>query len=197
MKLNRLWLAVVPATLLFAQAPNNDAGWLSLFDGKTLTGWHSEGDAAWKVAGDTISAGMTGDGWLRSGKEYGNFLLQVEFRNSPKGNSGVFLRSGKDSNVKEKCNPQTAYELQINNEEPNWPTGSIEDVIHPLVKANPAPNEWHRYVVELRGDHIVAHLDGKKVLDGHDSKLKAGFIGLQHHKDSPVAFRAIRIKPLP
>jgi hypothetical protein len=140
---------------------------------------------------------MTGDGWLRSDQEYGNFLLQVEFKNSPKGNSGVFLRSGLTSNAKEKCNPQSAYELQINNEEPNWATGSIEDVIQRLEKVNPAANQWHRYEVEVRGDHLVARLDGKKVLDGHDSKLKAGFLGLQHHKDMPVAFRAIRIKPLP
>ena len=51
-------------------------------------------------------------------------------------------------------------------------------------------------MLEVRGDHISATLDGTKVLDGHDSKYKSGHIGLQHHKNMKIEFRNIQIKRL-
>ncbi len=93
---------------------------------------------------------------------------------------------------RQKANPGN----QINNEEPNGATGSIEDVIQRIGAVNPAPNKWHTYVLEVRGDHIVAKLDGKKVLDGRDSKFKSGHIGLQHHKDNKIEFRNVILQPL-
>ena len=48
----------------------------------------------WAVSRGII-LGSGGDGWLRSEKTHADFLLRLEFRNSPKGNSGVFLRASK------------------------------------------------------------------------------------------------------
>lgn len=180
-----------------AAQKTKDSGWIALFDGCTFKGWQLEGDAKWRVEGAALVADQSGDGWLRSDQKYTNFLLRIDFRNSPKGNSGVFLRATQETNSTEHCNPVGAYELQINNEEPKWATGSIEDVIQRLAEVNPAPNQWHTYEVEARGDHLVASLDGKKVLDGHDSKIASGYLGLQHHKDMKIEFRRVLIKPLP
>lgn len=169
-------------------------GWKLLFDGKSLTGWNPEETAKWRVVNHTI-LGEAGDGWLRTDDTYSDFLLKVEYRNSPKGNSGVFLRATKESRTPEP-NPAGGYELQINNEDAKYATGSIEDVIQRIATVNPAPNQWHTFDVEVRGDHFVAMLDGTKTLDGKDGKVKSGYIGLQHHKDSKVEFRNIKIKPL-
>jgi hypothetical protein len=191
---------LITGVFAIAQAPQpkaKEAGWIPLFDGRTLNGWHPEGNAQWRTEGGALVSDQGGDGWLRSDKTYGNFLLRVDFRNSPKGNSGVFLRATRETNAKEHCNPAGGYELQINNEDPKWATGSIEDVIQRIAPVNPAPNEWHTYNVEVRGDHIVASLDGKKVLDGHDTKIASGCLGLQHHKGMKIEFRRISIKPLP
>lgn len=191
---------LITGVFAIAQAPQpkaKEAGWIPLFDGRTLSGWHPEGDAQWRTEGGALVSDQGGDGWLRSGKTYGNFLLRIDFRNSPKGNSGVFLRATRETHAKEHCNPAGGYELQINNEDPKWATGSIEDVIQRIAPVNPAPNEWHTYNVEVRGDHIVASLDGKKVLDGQDSKIASGYLGLQHHKGMKIEFRRISIKPLP
>jgi hypothetical protein len=142
-----------------------------------------------------VIVGSGGDGWLRSEKTYADFALRLDFRNSPKGNSGVFLRASKDSKSGEPQNPAAGYELQIYNEDPNWATGSIEDVIQRLKPVNPASGEWHTYEVEIRGDHLTATLDGVKVLDGRDGVLRSGHIGLQHHKDGKIEFRNVMIKP--
>ena len=168
--------------------------WITLFDGRSLSGWTPEQSAKWRVSGGILIGDAGEDSWLRGKRQFANFLLKIEYRDSPKGNSGVFLRATKESNVSDPSNPAGGYELQINNEDEKWATGSIENFIQRLVRVNPAPNQWHSYEVEVRGDHLVATLDGTKVLDGRDPKFKAGYIGLQHHKENKIEFRNIRVK---
>ena len=170
------------------------AGWTELFDGSSLTGWTPEQGARWTVSAGEIVGADGGDGWLRSNREYADFTLRIEFKNSPRGNSGVFVRATRESNPADASNPQGGYELQINNEDATWATGSIENFIPRLRPVSPAPNVWHAYSVDVRGNHLIATLDGTKVLDGRDEKFKTGYIGLQHHKDSAIAFRHISIR---
>ena len=185
-----LSLLLIGCSAVFAQA-----GFTKLFDGKSLSGWTPEGNAKWTVSRGALLSDQSGDGWLRTNKMYTDFIFKVEFRNSPKGNSGVFFRATQKSKPGEP-NPLDGYELQIHNEDEKWATGSIEDVIQRLVLVNPTPNQWHSYELQAHGDHFVAKLDGTKVLDGRDSKLKSGFIGLQHHKNMKVEFRNIQIEEL-
>ena len=173
-----------------------EKGGVALFDGKSLAGWHQEGQAKWRVEGGALVADASGDGWLRSDKAYSSFILSIEYRASPKCNSGVFLHATKETKPAEQCNPVDAYEFQINNEDAKYATGSVEDVIQRLVTINPAPNQWHKAEITVRGNNIAATLDGQKVLDGSDAKLKSGYIGLQHHKDLKIEFRGIRIRDL-
>jgi hypothetical protein len=171
-------------------------GWINLFDGHSLNGWTQEQGAKWRVSDGIIVGDAGTDGWLRSNRAFADFELKIEFRNMPKGNSGVFLRSTRESNREDPSNPAGSYELQIYNEDEKWATGSIENFIQRLVPVNPEPDRWHSYEVRVIGDHLTATLDGTKVLDGHDSKFKAGFIGLQHHKDNKAEFRNIEVIPV-
>jgi hypothetical protein len=187
-------IAALVACLCLAQEKSKSpTGWVPMFDGKSVSGWHPEGQASWAV-NHPIILGSGGDGWLRSEKTYADFALRLDFRNSPKGNSGVFLRASMESKSGEPQNPASGYELQIYNEDPKWATGSVEDIIQRLAPVSPAPGAWHTYEVELRGDRLMASLDGVKVLDGRDGQLKSGYIGLQHHKDSKIEFRNVMIK---
>ena len=188
--------AIVSYGQTTANPKENQAGWITLFDGRSLSGWSPEQSAKWRVAAGVLIGDAGEDGWLRSSRQFENFLLKIEYRDSPKGNSGIFLRATKESNLGDPSNPAGSYELQINNEDEKWATGSIENFIQRLVPVNPAPNQWHSYDVEVRGDHLVATLDGTKVLDGRDSKFKVGYIGFQHHKDNKIEFRNIKVKPL-
>ncbi len=187
-------MRLVLSVVLFAGLTMTQRG-TALFDGHSLQGWRPEGDARWSVINGALLSDQSGDGWLRTDKAYSDFVLTIDFRNSPKGNSGVFFRATAESKPGEP-NPMAGYELQINNEDPNWATGSIEDVIQRIAAVSPAPDKWHTYVLEVRGDHIVAKLDGKKVLDGRDAKFKSGYIGLQHHKNNKIEFRNVTLQPL-
>lgn len=198
----RTLLTLLPLLMLghaVAQAQNTltpeekSSGWKLLFDGKTLDGWTPEGEAKWRVADGVIVCDAGGDGWLRSRDQGKDFSLRLEFRNSPQGNSGIFLRSANKGQPYPA--PDHGYELQINNEEPKFATGSIEDYIQRLRDVKPAPDQWHSFDITADGEHFVVKLDGDKVLDGKSDKFKSGYIGLQFHKDSKIEFRNLKLKP--
>ena len=189
-------LSIVSYGQTTANSKENQGGWVTLFDGHSLSGWTPEQGAKWRVSAGILIGDAGEDGWLCSDRQFTNFLLHIEYRDASKGNSGVFLRATKESNLSDPSNPAGSYELQINNEDEKWATGSIENFIQRLVAVNPAPNQWHSYEIEVRGDHLIAKLDGTKVLDGRDARFKAGHIGLQHHKNNKIEFRNIRVKPL-
>src|SRR5262249_12708246 len=83
-----------------AQAPPRDdakesGGFLSLFNGKDLTGWRSltASKAGWEVK-DGVLVGSGGLGYLfNDGTTYENFHLRVEAMINDGGNSGVFFRA--------------------------------------------------------------------------------------------------------
>ena len=83
-------------------------GWITLFDGKTTNGWHSYGKdhvgAAWKTENGVLhldaaskkdSKAEGGD--MVSNDEFENFDLKLEWKISPKGNSGVIFYVMDDS----------------------------------------------------------------------------------------------------
>ena len=190
---------------LRAQAPNTltreeaAAGWKLLFDGATLNGWEPYAASAkipaateWGVADGAIFC--TGDrpGWLGTADTYSDFNLKIQFRLGAKANSGVFLRSQKTS-----VNPaETGYELQIWDFRPTYKTGALVNAI----EAEPTQilaDQWNSYDITADGDHFVVVLNGKKVLDGHDSKHSSGVIGLQYNTGGgKVEFRDIKIRSI-
>ena len=85
------WIVSTVAPKTAAQ----DAGWTTLFDGKTLDGWSQVGQSNWHVAdGVLIADKMEGKeaGYLVSNKSYKNFIVRVEFWPSDDANSGIYFR---------------------------------------------------------------------------------------------------------
>ena len=69
--------------------------WISLFNGKDLSGWKNNGDEKWGAESGTIFCESTANkyGYLTTEKTYRNFDLRLKFKPEALGNSGVFLRS--------------------------------------------------------------------------------------------------------
>jgi len=165
-------------------------GWILLFDGRTLNGWDQGASSVWKVVDGVLVAEEGESVNLRSSEQFSDFILRIDFRNSREGNSGIFLRSALEGRPE-----VTGYELQVWNESPTFPTGSL--VNHFKAKpVNPAPDVWHTYEVTCQGDHIVVTLDGETILDVHDSKSKQGYILLQYNKGRKIEYRNIKLKRL-
>jgi hypothetical protein len=91
-KLSLLALCVLSSTSLFAED-----GWTDLFNGKNLDGWaeHS-GKAKYSVENGVLtgeSVTGTGNSFLCTTEQFGDFELELEFKCDPLLNSGVQIRS--------------------------------------------------------------------------------------------------------
>jgi hypothetical protein len=172
------------------------AGWQLLFNGKTLAGWEAlptsvpTANGDWIVSdGDIVCPGTT-PGWLATTAIFSDYRLRLQFRGGEKVNSGVFLHSQRQGQ------PHiTGYELQIWDYQPaGYNTGSLVKT----VKAPPTKilaDQWNDYDITAIGDHYVIVLNGKTLLDTHDSAHLSGLIGFQCQKDNKIEFRDIRVLP--
>jgi hypothetical protein len=97
-------------------------GWEILFDGKTTNGWHSYGkDKAgtdWKVTDGAIMLEPAKEGEKKDGgdlvtdQEYSNFDLKIDWKISPKGNSGIIFYIHEDSALYHQTY-NTGLEMQV------------------------------------------------------------------------------------
>lgn len=190
--------ATVLAASLFAGASGlvaEDAGFVSLFDGKTLTGWSQKnGTATYRVEEGTI-VGKTNEGspnsFLCSDKEYGDFELKFEVKVDDKLNSGVQIRSASKPDFDKGRVHGPQVEIAINGTagyvygeglKTGWLTKQAAE-IKDNSKGPFKPGEWNAYVVKTHGKSIKTWINGVAVADFNEEEtgMSKGFIGLQVH----------------
>ena len=78
-----------------APAQSTDKGWVSLFNGKDLTGWKNYGVEKWTVDnGEILGEAVTkAYGYLGTEKTYTNFEMKGKFKAEGSGNSGIFYHA--------------------------------------------------------------------------------------------------------
>jgi hypothetical protein len=173
-------------------------GFKALFNGTDLTNWKADAKTKehWKV----MDGVLTYDGKeknLKTDKDYRHFILHVDWKIKPKGDSGIYLRG----------RPQ----IQIW-DDPKEGSGGVWNDIDPKTgKRNMPtkvmdrkPGEWNHFEITLeKGDLVTVIFNGEKVVDkflmkgaSKDGLPKTGPIELQHHGD-PLWFKNIHIKELP
>src|SRR6476660_2755951 len=81
--------------LLAVSASGAELGFVSLFDGKTLTGWQLVGQkgSGYGVENGLLVCPAEGGGNLFTVKEYANFVLRFEFRLFDGSNNGIGIRA--------------------------------------------------------------------------------------------------------
>ncbi len=171
-----------------------EEGFAPLFDGKTLDGWHLMNGAKFVVE-DGVLKHKGGLGWLRSEKQYSDFVLRLEFRFlAPKQDGGVFVRS----NTAGDNWPDRKYEVQIENTERMAKIfGADHDLNVELTqKALKPTGEWNEYEIKLIGAKIEVRLNGELVSKSDKvNGLTQGYIGLQG-ENGAHEYRNFRIKDL-
>ncbi len=165
-------------------------GWISLFDGQTLFGWQSTGQADWRVEQGAIVVEQGVPGFLMTTTQFGDYQLKLDFRCERDTNSGIFLATQLEpGDVAQEC-----YELNIAGMDNPFPTGSL--VQRQAVTEDLHRDDWQSYDIRVEQGHLLIRLDDKLVLDYTDPEpIRRGHIGLQLNKGK-VAFRNIRLKPL-
>jgi hypothetical protein len=194
-----------------------EEGFTPLFDGKTLEGWTQRGGKAkytveeGAIVGTTVP--KTPNSFLCTKKDYGDFILELDFKIDPGLNSGVQIRS--ESKPDYKNGVVHGYQVEIGDytADRNW-TGGIYDESRrgwlvkldqekdkPVLKAFKA-NDWNHLRVEAKGDLIRTWVNGVPAAELKDDKTLKGFIALQvhgiHDKKEPLKIRwkNIRVKEL-
>lgn len=200
-----------------------DDDWRPLFNGRDLEGWVQKGEKAkYRVEGGEIvgtSVPNTGNSFLCTDRDYGDFALELEFKVQAELNSGVQIRSqcfDKETQVevggKTKKIPAGrvhGYQVEIDPAARAW-TGGIYDEgrrgwLADLKNNEPArkafkQKEWNKLRIECQGKSIKTWLNGVPAADLADDMTPRGFIALQVHgvgkRSEPleVRFREIRIK---
>ena len=173
------------AALALTSAQAADDGWVSMFNGKDLSGWKSNEEVPGvftvengelKVSGGRAHlfyVGPNGDAKFKS------FELKLKVKTTPGSNSGVYFHT----QYQEKGWPDKGYECQVNSTHTDpKKTGSLYGVVNILalldgqkepeggrhIKVPLAPStdgEWFDYGIKVEGKHIVLSVDGKVTVD--------------------------------
>lgn len=209
----------------------NQNEWEPLFNGENLEGWKvynsEEEPSNWTVQDSAITftpaEGSTGSENLISEEQYKNFELELEWKISEGGNSGIMygVQEGEDLNEPYLTGP----EIQVldNKKHPdakNGPirqAGALYDMVPPSKDVTKPAGEWNKTTITINHEENIGTvmMNGEKVsefpLHGEEwkalvenSKFKdwekfgssqSGHIALQDHGDK-VMYRNIRIKKL-
>ncbi|MDA1230834.1 MAG: DUF1080 domain-containing protein, partial [Planctomycetota bacterium] len=85
------------------------AGWISLFDGRTLFGWDVPTETNWHVEDGAIVVDSGEKSLLLTPFHFDDFELRCSFHVAEGGNSGIFLRTANNASDPAK----DTYELNI------------------------------------------------------------------------------------
>ena len=197
----------------------DDKGFISLFNGKDLSGWQTTGNWLPQKDGSLlIKPKPDQKGWQRyadyliTEEKFGDFILELEYKYPPKGNSGVFFRIGDPKNP-----VKTGIECQIldstgkpDEKMSHHDHGGIIRTLGPRANLSKKPGEWNHMVISCQGHHLRVALNGIEIINhwmdsiSEDKKLTGvgdrplkGHIGLQDHgTPNNIYFRNLRIKTL-
>ncbi len=208
-------LCLTLASLSLTAADKTEKGFSPLFDGTTLKGWilmNGKGPG-YVVRDGTILCPTDGGGNLFTDKEYGNFVLRLEFKFEAGGNNGVGIRAPLEGDA-----AYAGMEIQILDHDhekykgwlkPTQRHGAVYDSIPPIADALKPAGEWNTEEITADGRKVRVILNGVLITDAdldsvtdpailkkHPGLARTkGHIGWLGH-GSNVQFRNIRIKEL-
>jgi hypothetical protein len=214
-----LLCAALPGSAQLVDDKEKANGFKPLFDGKTLDGWkvYAAKKDVWVAEDGLIVCRGDGGGWLGRTRDYDNFVLRLEYRLKPGGNSGVYIRAPEEGHISKVGmeiqlldDPWYKDEKNYKGIQPTQLTGAVYGVVPPSQNAVKPAGEWNALEIRADGRKVVVVLNGKKIVDANLDELlkdaaiakehpglarKSGRIGLQSHTDR-VEFRNLRIKEL-
>ena len=187
--------------------------WIDLLPGEDLKGWTRipippisgvNPKMQWRVDSAQRTLVCTGDGgheWLRSDKDYSNYVLQVEWRFTPregetKYNSGIGIRLSRFGEIWYQAQTGLAGGWLFGQ---NFVDGALRGFnLSKQVKENrikPA-GEWNLYEIRAEDDKLTLSINGEVVNELTGVGLRRGYIGLEA-EGYEITFRNFRLKPLP
>jgi hypothetical protein len=180
----------VGLTLMLASSTRG-ADWQPLFNGRDLTGWVPVHEVSFEVKEGYLRL-VKGMGWLRTEKEYGDFILELECRAlEERYDSGIFFRVGLEG----KPWPKDGWQVNLRHD-------AMGGLVRGYTGIEPAPtaripvNRWIRIRLEVRGARAVLTIDDEEGWVYEKLDRDRGYLGIQA-EDRAFDFRNLRIQELP
>ena len=169
------------------QAPD---GFTALFNGTDLSGWHGmghfnptklaampEADRKAKRATDWENAQqhwsvdngeLVNDGqgvYLTTDREYGDFEFRIDYKATPKSDSGIYLRANPQVQIWDVKNEKQWKHGSEKGSGGLWNNKKKNNGKDPLVLADNPMGQWNRLRIQQIGARTNVWLNGKKVVD--------------------------------
>jgi len=147
-------------------------------------------DAQFAVTTGNLSL-VTGMGWLRWGKEYKDFVLELEWRALVSGyDSGIYLRAGKEG----KPWPNDGWQVNLLGAALCGLVKGFKTIVPAETPRMPL-NQWVKLRIEVRGKKVSLQVDGEPAWEYDGLDVESGYLGIQA-EDKAFDFRNIRMQEL-
>lgn len=154
----------------------------TLFDGKSLAGWHLRDVKAkngWAVEkGELVVVEPKGNSDLVSDQTFQDMKLHLEFNVDTKSNSGVYLRGKYEVQILD--NPDEKMALDTHG------CGAVYSRLAPKTNAAKAAGEWQTLDVEFVGRQVSVTLNGTKIVQGIVDGVTGGAISPFEGEPGPL-----------
>lgn len=224
MKRSKVLIAIVAAVTLFLavkagsqvkeDGPVIPKEKIMLWNGKDFTGWklfvgnpEHNVTKTWSVGDGVIRCEGKPSGYMRTEKDYANYLLHVEWRWPGKGgNNGALVHMSGPDRVWPKS---LECQLYSQNAGDFWVIGGVETKEHAkggsrvrgrrtikLKDSSEKPlGEWNTYDIICKDDWVVVLVNGVLQNVATGCSVKSGKICLQS-EGMPIEYRNIYVEPL-
>jgi hypothetical protein len=203
-----------------APAAADEAGFVSLFNGKDTTGWIYGGTKehpmksgeGYRVEDGVLYCTKSDGGNLYTEKEYTDFVYRFDFKLEPNANNGIGIRAPLEGDAAYK-----GMEIQVLDDSgdeykslrPAQYHGSVYDLF-PCERGHQKPvGEWNTEEIKVKGHQVTVTLNGHVITDADLStvtdeailkkhpgvKNEKGHIGFLGH-GAKVEFKNMRVKEL-
>lgn len=219
----RLFVACVLAGLCMAFAGCQETAETSaqsqkviLFNGEDLSGWKlyvaEEGvnvDDVWSVRDGVIYCTGKPNGYMRTEKKYGNYILHLEWRwPAEPTNSGVLLHASGPDQLWPKCIESQLMAgnagdfvlmggvgITIDGQDKQDTERRFVGITKKEQSSEKPAGQWNTYEIHCDGDSITCYVNGGLQNRGTNATITSGWICLQS-EGGPIEFRNIYIKLL-
>ena len=208
MKPSSLICFVTLTAVVRIAAADSEAGFKTIFDGKTFAGWKIGDEAAksWRIEeGAFVAQGSRSHlYYVGDEKPFKDFELKVDVMTEPGSNGGIYFHT----KYQDTGWPKAGFECQVNVSQTDWiKTGSLYGLVN--MALTPAQdNKWWTQHIIVNGNKVTVKIDGKTVLEyneppgtvaGKDFERKLGsgtFAFQAHDPKSVIRYKNVRVKRL-
>ena len=197
-------------------------GWRLLFDGTTMGAWRgyksAEIPSGWHVANGALTKDRPAED-IVSKDEFGDFELQIDWKISEAGNSGIFYRGSEEFEKIYWTGPeyQLLDDIKAADNKTRLTCAGAAYGLYPSPAGHLNPvGQWNSTRIVAKGPHVEHWLNGFKLLEYElwspdwEAKVKAskfgawpkygrlrsGHIAMQGDHDGALSFRNIKIRAL-